>query len=235
MGALDILKVVWDGYKAGGSGQDIANFSASIAGLDVAAAQIEQNRSSYIRDKSAGNTIRIKANITKIRNFLRSLDLSAPTTSDMSSMDGITNYQVSAAISNYASQLLFNIDMAINAGDLPEAEDHPWASRRAGLVRLQNGARMMALQFEAVVRNKTKELDNIEDYESRLYALAHSREIVNDQVQFQMIEADYNEQRTEEASTRRYLTMFALMAKASKENYDRFSALIAAGDKKNRK
>jgi hypothetical protein len=235
MGMLDVIKVIWDGYNAGGSGKDIANFSASIAGLKVAEARIEQDQTSYINNKSASNVASIKASLTNIRTFLRSLDAEPLGIMDRTSMENMVNFQVSTAISNYASQLLFKIDMAINAGSLPEIDDRPWSTRRAGYVRLQNGYRMMALQFEAIVRNKRKELDNITDYESRLYTLAHSPEILKDQVQFNMIEADFKQQQADEASTRKYLTVFAFLAKASKDNYDRFTALIAAGDRKSLK
>jgi hypothetical protein len=50
-----------------------------------------------------------------------------------------------------------------------------------------------------------------------------------------MIQADMNEQKADEDSTRRALTIFAILANGSRKNYERFSAIIEAGDRANGK
>ena len=230
MGMGDIIGALWKGYKAGTGAGDLGGLAVSVAGLEVAATQIEENQKSYINDKSASNVKKVKTNIINIRDYLRSLDLKAPTTSDMFSMDGVTKYEVSAAISSYASELQFKIDMAISSGDLPEIDDRPWSSRRAGYVRLRDGSRQMALQFEAVVRTKQKELTNITAYEARLLALAFSDDMTD--ADLHMIQADMNQQKADEDSTRRTLTIFSVLANGARRNYQHFSDIIDAGDSK---
>ena len=234
MGAGDIVKAVYDGYKAGKKGKDLANFAVSIAGLEVADKKIDANITSYVKDKSADNTKRIKGEIINIRTFLRSLDLKAPGITDMKDLEAVNKYQVSAAISSYAGQLLFKINMAISSGNLPEIDDTPWSSRRAGYVRLRDGARIMALQFEAIVRNKQKELNNITEQEARLAALLASPQGLNAE-DIRMINDDIAEQQGDEAETRRYLAMFQMLAKGAAENYQHFNDLIDTGDKRNSK
>jgi len=233
MGAGEILKAIWEGYKAGSSGKDLFEFSTSIAGLEVAAAQIEQNQTSYINNKSESNVRNVKANITRIRTYLRNFDTKPPSFSEMKDLEEMTNYQVSTAIGNRATQLLFDIDMAINSGSLPEIDERPWSSKRAGYVRLRDGSRIMALQFEAIVRNKQQELTNITSYEARLLAIGISQDITP--ADYKMFQEDMKEQLADENSTRRYLTVFSLLANGSRKNYEHYVALIDAGDNPKKK
>ena len=233
MGILDVIVVLWKGYKAGTRGKDLYDFSVGIAGLQVAAAAIEENQTSYINDKSDANTKKVKTNIIAIRDYLRTFDIKPPGLGQMTNLESLAKYQVSIAIGNYASELQFKIDMAISSGNLPEIDDRPWSSRRGGYVRLRDGSQQMALQFEGIVRNKQKGLKEITAYEARLFALAFSQDITD--ADLQMIQADMNEQKADEDSTRRALTIFAILANGSRKNYERFSAIIEAGDRANGK
>lgn len=233
MGWGDIITAVWKGYKSGTSGQEIAGFAVSIAGLEVAAAKIEENQKSYINDKSASNTNKVKTDIIGIRDYLRSLSPQGPGVGEMFDQESMANYQVSIAIGNYASELLFKIDMAISSGDLPEIDDRPWSQRRGGYIRLRDGSRQMALQFEGVVRRKQKELTEITRYEARLFALAFSQDITD--ADLRMIQQEMNQQKADENSTVRTITIFALLANGARTNYERFNAIIEAGDKSEKK
>ena len=233
MGMFDVLGVIWKGYQAGNKGKDLYNFAVSVAGLEVAEYKIEENQTSYIKDKSEANTKTVRANVIVIRDYLRTFDLKPPGLGEMTSMESMAKYQVSIAISNYASQLLFNIDTAISSGNLPEIDDRPWSSRRGGYVRLRDGARIMALQFEGIVRNKQKELKDITAYEARLFALAFSQDITD--ADLRLIQQDMDQQKSDEDSTVRTLTIFTLLANGSRKNYERFSAIIDAGDRANAK
>ena len=233
MGWGDIITAVWKGYKAGTRGQDIAGFAVSIAGLEVAAAKIEENQKSYINDKSASNTNKVKTDIVGIRDYLRSLSTQGPSVGQMFDQESMTKYQVSIAIGNYASELLFKIDMAISSGELPEIDDRPWSQRRGGYIRLRDGSKQMALQFEGVVRRKQKELTEITRYEARLFALAFSDDVTD--ADLQMIQQEMNQQKADEDSTVRTITIFALLANGARTNYERFNAIIDAGDKNEKK
>lgn len=233
MGWGDIIGALWKGYKAGTRGQDIAGFAVSIAGLEVAAAKIEENQKSYINDKSDANTNKVKTNLIGISDYLRSLESKGPAVGQMFDQESLAKYQVSIAIGNYSSELLFKIDMAISSGELPAIDDRPWSQRRGGYIRLRDGSKQMALQFEAIVRNKQKELKDITLYEARLFALAFSQDITD--ADLQMIQAEMNQQKADEDSTVRMITIFALLANGARTNYERFSAIIEAGDKNGKK
>ena len=233
MGMGDIIEVLWKGYGAWSRGLDLSEYAVNLAGLEVASAKIEENQKRYINDKSEANVIRVKTDIILIRDYLRSLQNSGPSVGQMFNLESTAKYQVQIAISNYASELLFKLEMAISSGELPEIDDRPWSQRRGGYIRLRDGSRQMAFQFEAVVRNKQNELKEITSYEARLFALAFSQDVTDGDLQ--MIQAEMNQQKADEDSTVRTITVFALLANGARKNYERFSAIIDAGDKNGKK
>lgn len=229
MGMLGIIGAVWDGYNAADGAGELAGFAVSIAGMHLAESRIEQNIRSFVNDKSEANARAVRANMRLVRDYLRSITVEQPGTKDLFDSSTAAKYQVSIALANYATQLSLDIAMAVASGNLPPLDDEPWSSRRRGYVRLREGARMMALQFEAMVRRKRQELTAITAFEARLFALAFADDLTDGDLR--MIQRDMDEQKREESAARRSLALFSLLANRSRNNYARFAAIIEAGDR----
>ena len=229
MGMLGIIGAAWDGYKAAGGAGELAGFAVNIAGLQLAESRIQQNIGSYVANKSEANARIVKANMRLVRDYLRGITVERPGVKDMVDVGNLAPYQVSIALANYATQLIGNIDMAVESGNLPPLDEQSWHSRRMGYQRMRNGALAMTLQFEAAVRRKRKELVEITSFEARLFGLAFSSEMSD--ADLQMIQHDMDEQKKDENAAKRSLAMFALLANRSRRNYERFGAILEAGDR----
>lgn len=229
MAKLSFLSIIWDAYNAADDAGELGGLAVSYAGLRVAESRIEQNIRSYVGDKSAANSKAVVLNTRQIRDFLKTIEVDQPSIKDLVDSATPAKYQVSILLANYASQLMANIAMAVGAGNLPPLDDTPWSTRRAGYVRLMQGARAMGLQFEAIVRKKQRELTNITELEGRLFGLAFAPELTD--ADLRMIQADMDEQKKEEDATRRSLAVFVLLANRSRQNHERFSKIIDAGDR----
>ena len=224
-----IISAMWDGYNAAEGAGELGGFAVSIAGMTLAETRIEENIRSYIGNRSAANAKAVATNVRSVRSYLRTISVEQPGLKDLVDKSTSAKYMVSISLANFASQLMTNIAMAVDAGNLPALDETPWSSRRAGFARLREGARVMALQFEAMVRRKKKELHEITAFEARLFGLAFAEEMTD--ADLQMIQQDMNEQVSEENAARRSLAMFTLLANASRKNYDRYGLIIESGDR----
>lgn len=223
-----ILKVfrIWNNFD------DISSVGEMVmkqATLEVSDAQIEMAVSKYIKNRGDSSIV---ADVKRIEQFLVSQTTSPISGTDFVSTDYGAKNMVKARQALYARELLLKLWYLQAMDHLPSTSPKPWRERRNSLTRLRQGMATMTLQFEAVVRRKTKELKNTREFQGRIMAIALGGDVTD--ADLKVIEEDMREQDADAAAATAIMNKFAMLANMTHKTVKNIDRVIEAGDKRER-
>lgn len=190
--------------------------------IDAAASRYALNRN----DKS------IEAEVKRIEQYLENQMNSHTSPTDFVNTDFGTKKLAQARQSLLVREIYMKLRLYQAMDMLPTTSKRTWAERRQSLLRMRQGLVTMTLQFEAIVRSKSKDLKATREFQAKITGIAMGGDVT--EADLKVLQHDMNEQEADAKKIQQTISYFALLANAGHKSVKNIDAILSAGDKRAR-
>ncbi|MBA2379500.1 MAG: hypothetical protein H0V76_07990 [Blastocatellia bacterium] len=219
-----IVKVfnIWNNFDDIAS---VGEMAMTQGALELADKQIEAAASRYATNRADKS---ILDDVKRLERYLENKLASHTSVTDFITTDFGTKKMIQARQSLWARDIFLKLRYLQAMDMLPATSSKPWSERRQALLRQRHNYIAMTLQFEAVVRAKSKDLNATRKFQATIMGIVMGGNITD--ADLQVLQHDMDEQEADAASAQMIISRFAFLANATHKTVKNLDRVIAEGD-----
>ena len=195
--------------------------------IEYADRQINAAASRYALNR---NDKTVEAEVRRIEKYLENQINSHTSPTDFVNTDFGAKKMVQAQQSLLVREIYMKLRLYQAMDMLPATSKRTWAERRQSLLRMRQGLVAMTLQFEALVRHKSKDLKATREFQAKIMGIAMGGDVT--EADLKVLQNDMNEQEADAKSLQQLISYYALLANAGHKSVKNLDTILSAGDKR---